>query len=49
MDTGRAEVNCELLIKLISDIREALQRARGLLSKPFNGLGLYERLALRYS
>ena len=41
-------INRDLLKKQISDIREALANARGLIEKPFGELSLYEKLALRY-
>ena len=42
-------INRDLLKKQISDIREALANARGLVEKAFGELGLYEKLALRYT
>ncbi len=48
MATRRSEVNRELLVKLVSDIREASYMVKTLISKSFSDLGLYERLALRY-
>ncbi len=48
MDGRWTGVNRELLAKLLGDVRENAYRARELVSKPFEELSLYEKLALRY-
>ena len=45
---SKLPINRDFLRRQISDIREALANAKGLLEKPFEELGLYEKLALRY-
>jgi uncharacterized protein YutE (UPF0331/DUF86 family) len=41
-------LNRDFILRVVSDIREAVANARRLTSKSFDELGIYELLALRY-
>lgn len=48
MTAHRGWVNRDMITSLLSDLRGAMHRARELTARPFDDLGVYERLALRY-